>query len=143
MRDAVYFTPAARRFVISYLGAVLEHHNTPAKFHARENFIRLWKDSRYDFFTFGSGQKKLLKTYMKHLSAAWNQELDRIKGLLGLDEYERRVAKFVGTIIPGRVDHRAQAKTQVRNSEIRVANPTKRDGLFEISGAKASLDELF
>jgi hypothetical protein len=139
----MYIAPAARRFVVSYIDAVLEHHNTPTYFRARENFIRLWKDSRYDFFTFGSGQKKLLKTHMKHLSTTWNQELDRIKALLGADEYERRVAKFVGTIIPGQADHRAQAKMPVRNPEICVAIPIKHDILFENLCAKTSMDELY
>jgi hypothetical protein len=116
-RDAVYVTPTARRFMICYVDAVLEHHNNPAKFHARETFIRLWKDTRYEFFTFGSGQKKLLKIHMKQLSTAWNQELDRVKELLGEEEYKRRVAKFVGTIIPGRRDQRARVKSQVRESK--------------------------
>ncbi|KAF2683131.1 hypothetical protein K458DRAFT_254175, partial [Lentithecium fluviatile CBS 122367] len=100
----VHFPPAARRFVIAYLAAVLEHHNTPEVFEQRELFVRLWKNTRYEFYTFGSGQKKLLKVEIKRLNIEWEKVLDRVKEEMGEDNYNRRVAKFVGVLMPGRKD---------------------------------------
>jgi hypothetical protein len=34
-----YIPPAARRFMIAYLAAMLEHHNSPTMFEKRESFI--------------------------------------------------------------------------------------------------------
>lgn len=104
----------ARDFAIAYLASVLEHHNNAATFEKREAFIKLWKNSRYEFFTFKSSQKQIMKKEMKRLTKAWQAELDRI--LEGDDlgknksevemNYNAKVAKFVGTLIPGRQDQR-------------------------------------
>ena len=119
--DKVYFPPAARRFVIMYLEAVLEHHNTPTVFRAREAFIQRWKESRFGFFTFNAGQKKVLKTCMKQLTVAWDVELDRVHAQLGPREYQIWIARFVGVLIPGRMERRLQqVGSQVRCSETHV-----------------------
>ncbi|KAF1951589.1 hypothetical protein CC80DRAFT_370983, partial [Byssothecium circinans] len=100
-----HFPLPARRFVIAYLAAVLEHHNAPIVFAKREHFVRLWKNSAYDFFEqFKPSQKKLLKDAMKRLSLVWERELDVARRCLGCWEYEREVARFVGVLVPGRKD---------------------------------------
>jgi hypothetical protein len=43
MSKDTYIPPAARRFMISYLAAVIEHHNSPTVFEEREAFIKIWK----------------------------------------------------------------------------------------------------
>jgi hypothetical protein len=111
--DAVWFPDSARRWVISYLAAVLEHHNTPTEFQARERFIKLWKGSRYDFFTFRAGNAKVLKSLMKVFSKQWDDELERVKTKVGLEMFEKRVAKFVGVLVPGRREHRLQVMSEV------------------------------
>jgi hypothetical protein len=105
MNKDTYIPPAARRFMIAYLAAVLEHHNSPALFQKRESFIKTWKSSIWDLFgSFGRAQKKLLKNTMKQLTQEWEEELDHAERSMGRVRYEEEVAKFVGTIIPGRRD---------------------------------------
>ncbi|KAH7383844.1 hypothetical protein BKA66DRAFT_462891 [Pyrenochaeta sp. MPI-SDFR-AT-0127] len=88
-----------------YLAAVLEQHNEPSVFDKRDRFVRLWKNSIYDVFqVVRSGQKKLLKNEMKRLTKEWEYELDDRIRRMGRDEYNARVAKFVGSLIPGRKD---------------------------------------
>jgi hypothetical protein len=53
--------------------------------------------------SFGGAQKKLLKNTMKQLSKEW-EELDHTERRMGRVRYYKVVAKFVGTIIPGRRD---------------------------------------
>ncbi|KAF9728883.1 hypothetical protein PMIN01_13263 [Paraphaeosphaeria minitans] len=94
---------------LAYLAAVLEHHNDAAVFDKREAFVRLWKSTNYDFFTFKSAQKKTLKVNMKRFTKEWQVELERIQKAKDLgnnaDEvqkaYNAKVAKFVGILIPG------------------------------------------
>jgi hypothetical protein len=105
MSKDTYIPPAARRFIISYLAAVLEHHNTPTTFTARESFIKSWKSSVWDLFvSFGQTQKKLLKNVSKQLSKEWEEELDHAKHQMGKDKYEKKVARFVRSVVPGRKD---------------------------------------
>ena len=97
-------TPSARRFIQLYLAAVLEHHNTPSSsFTAREAFVEKWKKTRWDLYTaLGGAQKKLMKNRIKALSKEWEAELDYVLDDMGKDGYERKIAKFVGCVIPGR-----------------------------------------
>ncbi|KAL1610157.1 hypothetical protein SLS60_001822 [Paraconiothyrium brasiliense] len=100
---------AAREFAIAYLAAVLEHHNDAADFEKREAFVKLWKSTQYDFFTFNSSQKRLIKNEMKRLSKEWQVELERIQkgnelgknNLVRKIAYNAKIAKFVGVLIPG------------------------------------------
>ena len=102
---AVHLSPAAERFMTTYLTSVMEHHNTPQIFTAREAFIKRWKNGVWDVYTgFGASQKKLLKKDVKYLNAEWEKELDAARRSMGQEEYEMRVAKFVGSIVPGRKD---------------------------------------
>lgn len=95
----------ARTFMVSYLAAVMERHNTPTTFEKREDFVRHWKWSDWDLFTrFASGQKRVLKREMSRLTKEWGRELDKAKKEMGRDEYDLRVAPFVGSVIPGRKD---------------------------------------
>ncbi|KAF2133795.1 hypothetical protein P153DRAFT_330295 [Dothidotthia symphoricarpi CBS 119687] len=101
----VYIPPPARTFMISYLAAVLEHHNTPTVFPAREEFIELWKTSRYDMFEIQTaGQKKALKNACRQLTGAWEVELDTTRREMEKHTYMKRVAPFVGCLVPGRRD---------------------------------------
>jgi hypothetical protein len=103
--EAKQITPAAQRFMTSYLAAVMERHNTPTVFDKREEFVRRWKDSKYDLFQgFAAGQKKLLKKEMKRLNMEWEIELDVALGELGRREYDACVAPLVGCLVPGRKD---------------------------------------
>ncbi|KAH7411993.1 hypothetical protein DE146DRAFT_674392 [Phaeosphaeria sp. MPI-PUGE-AT-0046c] len=95
----------AQFFMISYLAAVMERHNTPTTFDKRESFVRCWKKSDWDLFTrFAAGQKKLLKREMSRLSKEWEIESDRAIRYMSRDEYNLRVAPFVGSVVPGRKD---------------------------------------
>ncbi|RMZ73853.1 hypothetical protein GMOD_00004651 [Pyrenophora seminiperda CCB06] len=98
-------TPSARRFIKLYLAAVLEHHNTPSTdFTARETFINKWKNSNWDLFvTLRGAQKKMMKHRMKALGKEWQIELDYAFRCMGKRKYEKRIAKFVGCVVPGRV----------------------------------------
>jgi hypothetical protein len=102
--EAKQITPAARRFMISYLVAVMERHNTPTVFDKREEFVRRWKDSKWDLFHLSSAQKKVVKKDMKRLSAEWEAALDLASTELGKSEYGTRIAPFVRCLIPGRTD---------------------------------------
>lgn len=98
-------TPAAVRLMHMYLAAVIEHHNTPAVFQEREDFINLWKRSAYELFSIhASWARKALQRAMKQLSLEWEVELDIGKRHMRKDEYEVKVGRFVGSIVPGRVD---------------------------------------
>ena len=100
-----HITPAARRFMTSYIAAVMERHNTPTVFDKREEFVSRWKESRWDLFVrFQAAQKKLLKREMQRLNKEWERELDRAMEIMGRRQYDARVAPFVGSIIPGRKD---------------------------------------
>ena len=89
----------------SYLLAVMEHHNEPDIFDQRDAFIALWKSGVWDVFAmFGSGQKKFLKKEMKGLTKEWERELDDAMRRMGREEYDSMVARFVGSVVPGRKD---------------------------------------
>jgi hypothetical protein len=89
--------------MISYITAVLERYNTPTMFDKREDFVRRWKYSRWDFFErLGAGQKKLLKREMQRLNVEWERELDWAIKTMGRTEYDIHVARFVGYVVPGR-----------------------------------------
>jgi hypothetical protein len=108
-----HISPAACRFMISYIAAVLECHNTPTVFGKREDFVQRWKDSRWDFFKhLGAGQKKLLKREMQRLTAEWKRELDWATKAMSSTDYDARVAKFVGCVVPGRKDQGLHIKYQ-------------------------------
>ncbi|KAF1966529.1 hypothetical protein BU23DRAFT_315729 [Bimuria novae-zelandiae CBS 107.79] len=100
---------SARQFAIAYLSAVLEHHRNPASFEMREAFVKLWKYSKYDFFTFTAAQKMLMKKEMKRLKGLWKVELDRLNNGKDLNKnkkeveaaYNAKIAKFVGILVPG------------------------------------------
>jgi hypothetical protein len=113
-KDTLWFPETARRWVNRYLAAVLEHHNTPTEFTARERFIKLWKSSRYDFFTFRSGNAKVLKSLTKAFGKNGDDELERVKAEVGSEVFEKRVAKFVGVLVPGRREHRLLVNPEVR-----------------------------
>jgi hypothetical protein len=112
-----HIPPAARRFMHSYLAAVMENHNTPNVFTARETFIRRWKSGVWDVYTtFASSMKKLLKKELRRLNKAWETELDLARTGIGSngmtrEDYTQRVAPFVGCIIPGRKDQGLPLKT--------------------------------
>ncbi|EUC36242.1 hypothetical protein COCCADRAFT_2700 [Bipolaris zeicola 26-R-13] len=97
---------AAHRFMKQYLAAVLEHHNTPTLFDAREIFIVTWKNSALGLYTgFCGAQKKLLKNLMKKLTKDWGKELDIAESNMEKEEYRIRVAKFAGSLVPRRREY--------------------------------------
>jgi hypothetical protein len=103
--NPTHMPPADKRFMTSYLAGVMEHHNTPQTFTAREAFIKRWKNGVWDVYTiFGASQKKLLKKDVKFLNAEWKKELDAARRGIGKEECEKRIAKFVGSVVPGRKD---------------------------------------
>jgi hypothetical protein len=102
--EAKQITPAARCFMISYLAAVMERHNTPTVFDKREEFVRHWKDSKWDLFHLNSAQKKVMKKDMKRLNAECEVALDLASTELGKSEYDTRIAPFVRCLVPGRMD---------------------------------------
>lgn len=104
----------ARDFAIAYLAAVLEHHNDPANFDKREEFVKLWKHSKYDFFTFTASQKITMKRETKRLKKEWAAELSRVRyGMVFgknydyvRESYNAKVAKVVGVLVPGQTSLR-------------------------------------
>lgn len=67
--------------------------------------MRLWKESRYDFFVVKkSGQKAYLKRELVRLRREWEVELDRVWETMGKVAYWKTVAPFVGCLVAGRVD---------------------------------------
>jgi hypothetical protein len=111
--EAEHITPAARRFMTSYIAAVLEHQNTPTAYDKREGFIRRWKGSRWDLFErFGASQRKLLKKEMQCLNAEWEHELDSTAKDIGRKAYDAQVARFVGCVVPGRKDQALREKSR-------------------------------
>ncbi|KAH7093729.1 hypothetical protein FB567DRAFT_588153 [Paraphoma chrysanthemicola] len=125
-RRSEEITPAARRFMVSYLAAVLEHHNEPAMFTAREEFIRRWKSEVYDLFLdFKAAQKKFMVKQMRTLNREWERELDCVMREMGRTEYDRRVAPFVGCIFPGRKDQ--QLPTTLLDAHFEHPSPSTPD----------------
>jgi hypothetical protein len=60
---------SAQHFMVTYLAAIMERHNTPQLYNKREEFVRRWKDSGWDLFGhLGAAQKKILKKAMYHLN---------------------------------------------------------------------------
>ncbi|KAF2475437.1 uncharacterized protein BDR25DRAFT_340189 [Lindgomyces ingoldianus] len=101
-------TLSAKEFAISYLFAVLEHHNNPGRFDMRENFIRVWKSGKYEFWRFTASQAKVLKRESKRLHEDMERELDIARYQVGEAEYIDFVAGFVGSLVPGRKDQRVR-----------------------------------
>ena len=142
-----YITPAARRFMTSYLAAVMERHNTPTVFTAREEFIQRWKNGAWELFQqFRASQRKLLKREMYRLSAQWEDELDMAMKEMGRPEYERRIAPFVGSIIPGRKDQGLPPCTHDhlrRFARSASPSPEAREGMnMELQEAREGRNEL-
>ncbi|KAI2482705.1 hypothetical protein Ptr902_05022 [Pyrenophora tritici-repentis] len=135
-KSGAILSPSAYRFIISYLAAVLEYHNAPStSFTAREAFVAKWKNSNWDIFTaFGGSQKKILKSRMKFLNKEWELELEYVLSKLGENEFEKRVAGFVGCVVPGRRDGDA------RGADAQGSGP---DGhVMETAGGNEILDAL-
>ncbi|EFQ95545.1 hypothetical protein PTNB73_03386 [Pyrenophora teres f. teres] len=103
---AATVTPSAHRFIISYLAAVIEHHNAPSTcFTAREAFVAKWKNTKWDVFSvFTGAQKKVLKNRLKVLGKEWELECEYAVDRLGREGFERCVGGFVGCVVPGRRD---------------------------------------
>jgi hypothetical protein len=95
-----------KRFIIAYLEAVLEHHADECVFEKRDAFVKMWKGNSFDFFSLKAGQKKIMKGEMKRLKAEFEIELDSLKDSMRSEQYEERVAKFVGSLVPGRQDQK-------------------------------------
>ncbi|KAF5847571.1 hypothetical protein GGP41_000283 [Bipolaris sorokiniana] len=109
---------ATHRFIKQYLAAVLEHHNTPLLFDARETFVKTWKNSPWDLYTgFRGAQKKLLKNLMKKLTKDWEKELNSAESSMGNEEYRIRVTKFAGSLVPRRREQDIPTGTLPRHEE--------------------------
>ncbi|KAF1833637.1 hypothetical protein BDW02DRAFT_374758 [Decorospora gaudefroyi] len=136
-----HLTPSAHRFCTQYLGAMLEHHNEPHTFSAREFFIRLYKSSRWDFFTsFNSAQKKLLRNAMKRLGREWEAELSYARDCMGEGRFERRVGRFVGCVVPGRGGVSVD-KGEI-DVDVEVGNEGQMDGVEMQENRNEVLDAL-
>jgi hypothetical protein len=95
--------PDARHFMTAYLAAVMERHNAPTVFEKREDFIKLWKASKWSMFEhFRAGQNKLFKKEMSRLNGEWEVELNYAMSVISEKEYDVCVAPFVGSVVPGR-----------------------------------------
>jgi hypothetical protein len=94
-------SPTALRFMHSYLSAVLEQHTAPTQFDKRDEFIALWRNSRFDLFAIHkSWAKKALQRASKALSSEWSVVLSHAQREVG-SEYENGVGRFVGCLVPG------------------------------------------
>lgn len=96
------------QFIIAYLEAVLEHHTSEGLFEKRDDFVKMWKESKFDFYSLGAAQKKRMKKEMKRLKVDFESELDYLKNGMDSEQYNERVAKFVGSLVPGRENQKAE-----------------------------------
>ncbi|KAF2707861.1 hypothetical protein K504DRAFT_382859 [Pleomassaria siparia CBS 279.74] len=136
-----YISPAARRFMLSYLDAVVETHNEPYTFGRREAFIDLWKESAYDFFSIkAASQAKFIRRQTVRLNAEWEAELDGMRKSMKQDDYKARVVPWVGVLIPGRVD---QGRRVVGiNAGARGANNTGKQDVRDKSNVEEGRNKL-
>ncbi|KAF2832360.1 hypothetical protein CC86DRAFT_271693, partial [Ophiobolus disseminans] len=136
-------TPAAHRFITIYLSAVLERHNTPTLFTAREAFIKRWKTSPLDLFTnIKASQRKLLKKALARLNTEWERELDIAVRTMDRKEYDARVAPFVGSVIPGRKDQGLMPVPEATRDFTRSAGPSPEAEHEVAQGGNEILDAL-
>jgi hypothetical protein len=115
-------------FIISYLSAVLEHHNNPTQFTTRDAFIRMWKRSKYEFFSLGANKKKVMKGEMKRLTGVWETVLDMKRMAVGREKYEERVAGFVGVLVPGKKNQRKEELQKGEWEELQRRVRKRREG---------------
>jgi hypothetical protein len=115
-------------FIISYLSAVLEHHNNPTQFTTRDAFIRMWKRSKYEFFSLGANKKKVMKGEMKRLTGVWETVLDMKRMAVGREKYEERVAGFVGVLVPGKKNQRKEEVQKGEWEELQKRVRKRREG---------------
>ncbi|KAH7130242.1 hypothetical protein B0J11DRAFT_522720 [Dendryphion nanum] len=104
-----YLRHGAKDFMIAYLEAVIEHHNTPTSFIAREAFVWLWKREDFEFYSFSSAQRKLMKNAMKRMSKELETELERLECVLGPERYQHGIGRFVGVLLHGERNDRGVA----------------------------------
>ncbi|KAJ4299130.1 hypothetical protein N0V90_004374 [Kalmusia sp. IMI 367209] len=123
--ESMPLAPSARNFMIAYLATILEHYNDPGNFEKREAFVKLWKEGEYDFFTFITSHKSILKSDMKRLGKAWEVELDAVRREIGKKRYDAEVAKFVGVLLPG---HNSRSPAQVI-AELQEKDPVDADDM--------------
>jgi hypothetical protein len=56
----------------------------------------------------------VLKSLTKAFGKNGDDELERVKAKVGSEVFEKRVAKFVGVLVPGRREHRLLVNPEVR-----------------------------
>lgn len=109
----IMLSPAAARFAKKYLAAVLEHHCSPTTFEVREEFVRVWRGSRFDLFAVERAwARKTMQRAMRQLSREWEAELTRAREEMGREKYEECVEPFVGSLVPGRAAVRGWGEGQ-------------------------------
>ncbi|KAF9697617.1 hypothetical protein EKO04_004178 [Ascochyta lentis] len=99
---------ASARFLTRYLAAVLEQHrpfhHPSNSFTARDSFIRLWSSSVHDLFAIRrSWARKAMQRCAKRVAREWEVEFERARAEMGSRGYWRRVGRFEGSVVPGRV----------------------------------------
>lgn len=135
-------SPAALRFITSYLSAVLEQHNAPAQFEKRNAFIALWQTGRFDLFTIHkSWAKKALQRALKALSSEWAISLSHAQRAMG-SEHEDDVGRFAGSLVPGREDRTltSWARGEQPRGENYAGRGAGRDVCYDCCGTERDTD---
>ncbi|KAJ4384903.1 hypothetical protein N0V86_000507 [Didymella sp. IMI 355093] len=135
--------PAAIRFMMLYLEAVVEHHSHPMTFHKRDEFVRLWRRSGLDLFTINkSWAKKSLQRSLKQLSPQWSRELSFAQCDMGLEAYSEKVGKFVGSLVPGMADQNLTTTRERNAARSKEASPQQEKTLSTKKARNELLDAL-
>lgn len=92
---------SAKQFILSYLDAVMEHHNNPMDFRCRNAFIKKWKNVKWDFFKPRAHMAKKLKMETARVKKDWETYLSSLKDELDREEFEHRFGRFINVLIPG------------------------------------------
>jgi hypothetical protein len=88
-------------FMLAFLEAVSEHHDNPATFSKRDEFIREWKKDPLELFIPSASMKNQLRAAFQALNDKWESHLADLQEKLPAREYNKRVRRFVGVLIPG------------------------------------------
>jgi hypothetical protein len=97
-----------KSYIVDYIQAMLEHHNSPAQFEKRDLFIAGWKRHTFDVYLFRGNMKRRVKTALRSVGSDWDVELEAQRMMVPGAAFEAPFGRFVGVMIPGDRAYRTQ-----------------------------------